>query len=308
MRVIYIENILFLNWIIDYFLLLGTAGFAGAPLYRGRFAVCSAVGALYAVAVFLPQFALLSCFPIRILFGVIMALAAYWPQQKRWHLIALFHLLSGALAGGVLAISTASVRFDSLISNIYYMRITWPILLATAAIMYLLLRMIFRQSARHGKGDLMIVTASIQHHQRQFTALYDTGNTLRDPVSGKAVLVLEQKALQGFWPSSVETILRASNSPEEKMVRLYHEGVGTDFTLLPFRSVGVSSGLLLAVRSDYIKIGKTTYPNTLIALCDGPVSDGGNYQALWGGTERSKVDHEILAVDTALDSQTQQAG
>lgn len=308
MRIVYIENVFFLNWIIDYFLLLGTAGFAGAPLQRARLAVCSVLGGLYAVAVFAPRLTLLSFPLIKLSAGFAMAIVAYWPLQKRLHLTALFFLLSSALGGIVLAVSMMSIKFDSLISNIYYMRITWPILLATTVIMYLLLRLIFRQSARHREGELMIVTVSIHHQQRQFTALHDTGNTLRDPVNGNAVLVLERKALQGLWQQKIEDILESCCPPEEKMVRLYHEGIGTSFTLLPFRSVGVSSGLLLAVRSDYIKIGKRTYPNTLIALCDGPVSDSGCYQALWGGIGRRGKEREILAADSALDPQTQQAG
>ena len=308
MRVVYIENVFFLNWIIDYFLLLASAGFAGAPLQRVRFAICSAVGGLYAVAVLMPQFAVLSYLPVKLLAGCIMALLAYWPLQRKWHLTALFFLLGGALAGVVLAVSLASFRFGYLIENIYYMRMTWPVLLITTTTMYLLLRVIFRQSARHRKGELMVVTVSVQQQQRQLTALHDTGNTLRDPVNGRAVLVLERKALNGLWTPDVEAVLGAAIPPEEKMVRLHHEGIGTEFTLLPFRSVGVSSGLLLAVRSDYIKVGKRTYPNTLIALCDSSVSDGGCYQALWGGEERSEVRREILAADSALDSKTQQAG
>ena len=308
MRVVYIENVFFLNWIIDYFLLLGSAGFAGAPLYRKRIAICSALGGLYAVAVLIPQLTILSIFPVKLLAGFLMAFAAYWPLQRKWHLTALFFLLSSAMAGFVLAASMLSLRFGYLIENIYYMRITWPVLLTTTVSMYLLLRVIFRQSARHREGELMVVTISLQRQQRQFTALHDTGNTLRDPVNGRAVLVLERKALKGLWAPHIEEVLSASAPPEEKMVQLYEEGVGRNFTLLPFRSVGVSSGLLLAVRSDYIKVGEMTYPGTLIALCEGPVSDGGAYQALWGGEERSKSYRENLAADPALDSQAQQAG
>lgn len=308
MRVVYIENVFLLNWIIDYFLLLSTAGFAGAPLQRMRLAVCSAAGGLYAVAALMPKHACLSVIPAKFLAGFAMAIAAYWPLQKKWRLTALFFLISGALAGMVLGVSMADMRFGDLVSNIYYMRITLPLLLTTTVIMYLLLRLVFRQGARHGEGELMIVTVSIQHHQQQFTTLYDTGNTLRDLVSGKPVLVLERKALQHVFSSQIEAILDSTCPPEEKMVQLYNKGVGKEFTLLPFRSIGVSSGLLLAVRSDYIKVGKRTYPHTLVALCEGPVSDGGCYQALWGSAERRGNCHEVLAADPALDSQTQQAG
>ena len=52
------------------------------------------------------------------------------------------------------------------------------------------------------------------------------------------------------------------------------------FRLLPYRSVGVDSGLLLAVRVDALEVDGKPCPNRLIALSPTPVSDTGAYQAL----------------------------
>lgn len=52
--------------------------------------------------------------------------------------------------------------------------------------------------------------------------------------------------------------------------------------------MGTAAGLLLAVRSDYVKVGGITYPRVLLALTPGPVSDGGGYQALWGGRKERR--------------------
>ena len=54
MTVVYLDRVLLLNLLVDYLLLLTTAQLAGIPLRRGRLALCAAVGALYAGAVFLP--------------------------------------------------------------------------------------------------------------------------------------------------------------------------------------------------------------------------------------------------------------
>ena len=154
----------------------------------------------------------------------------------------------------------------------------------------------------------MTVTISINGHRQQITALHDTGNTLRDPLNGRPVLVSEQSALLDSWPADIRNILTSAIPAEEKMAKLYNSGVGAVFTLLPFRSVGVSSGLLLATRSDYIKIGKSTHRRALIALSQTPVSDGGAYQALWGGTERRDMVYESSAEALHMDPQEQQAG
>ena len=79
------------------------------------------------------------------------------------------------------------------------------------------------------------------------------------------------------------------------------------FSLLPFCSIGAPEGLLLAVCSDSVQIGGTTYPRTLVALSPGPVSDGGGYQALWGGTERGKHEKAVQAA-AGVAAQSAQAG
>ena len=54
------------------------------------------------------------------------------------------------------------------------------------------------------------------------------------------------------------------------------------FRLLPYRSVGVDRGLLLAVRVDSLELDGRGRGPVLVALSPTPVSDGGGYQALVG--------------------------
>lgn len=58
---------------------------------------------------------------------------------------------------------------------------------------------------------------------------------------------------------------------------LGHSGCGD-----PLRSVGVSSGMLLAVRVDGAVIGGRVEERLLVALCPGKLSANGNYTALVG--------------------------
>ena len=134
----------------------------------------------------------------------------------------------------------------------------------------------------------MDVTVSLQGRRLRLRALHDTGNTLRDPVSGQPVLVLEQGALGELWQPQAAEIIAMDLPPEEKMARLHRLDGGCRWSLLPFCAVGTAAGLLLAVRSDYVKVGGITYPRVLLALTPGPVSDGGGYQALWGGRKERR--------------------
>ena len=153
----------------------------------------------------------------------------------------------------------------------------------------------------------MDVTVSLQGRRQRLRALHDTGNTLRDPVSGQPVLVLEQDALRELWPPEAARIVEMRLPPEEKMARLHRLDGTCRWSLLPFCAVGTEAGLLLAVRSDYVKVGSITYPRILLALSPGPVSDGGGYQALWGGTERGKHEKAVQAA-AGVAAQSAQAG
>lgn len=305
--VVYLDRVLLLNLLVDYLLLLTTAQLAGIPLRRGRLALCAAVGALYAGAVFLPGLGWLAHPLCRAAMGVAMALTAWRRESHPWRLTALFFLLAGGLGGLILALGLASGSVAAYVGRLYRAEISWPVLLGAALGFYALLHLVFRQAARHGGGEIMDATISIGGQSRAVRVLHDTGNTLRSPVTGQPVLVLEQTSLGGLLPPEVERIVTRRAPPEERMAQLHATDLGRRFSLLPFCSIGAPEGLLLAVCSDSVQIGGTTYPRTLVALSPGPVSDGGGYQALWGGTEGRK--HE-KAVQAAADvaAQSAQAG
>lgn len=304
MTVIYIDRVFLLNALADYLLLLTAARLAGVPLRRRRLALSALLGGAYAVAVFLPGCGVLAHPVCKLMSGLGMALLAYRPQPRRMHLTVLFLLLSAALAGFLLALGLASGAPGQFVRGIYRARISWPLFLIAAVVFYGLVQLLFRQSARHGGGEIMEVTVTIDGKKQMIRALYDTGNTLCDPVSGEAVLVLEQQTLYGLWPPEVSAVLRQRLPPEEKMVQLHRMSRGKDFSLLPFRSVGVPAGLLLAFRSDAITVEGTDHRRALLALSEGPLSDGGAYHALWGGEEGNTYGKDLAhrpAVDQGMD-------
>ena len=160
MTVVYLDRVLLLNLLVDYLLLLTTAQLAGIPLRRGRLALCAAVGALYAGAVFLPGLSWLSHPLCRTAVGAAMALAAWRREAHPWRLTALFFLLAGGLGGLVLALGLASGSVAAYVGRLYRAEISWPVLLGAALGFFGLLHLVFRQAARHGGGEIMDATIS----------------------------------------------------------------------------------------------------------------------------------------------------
>lgn len=306
--VVYLDRVFLLNLLLDYLLLLAAAQLSGRTLHRLRLLACAAGGGAYAVLTFLPGCGFLRTPLCQLAVGSIIALCAYGGRGRP---ALLFLLLSGGLAGFVLALGLWAGSPTGLLGRVYRGEVSWPLLLGAALGFYVLLRLLLGQGARHGGGELLKITISVCGRKQTVTALHDTGNTLRDPVSGRPALVLERNAAEELWPLEVAAVLASPLPPEEKMARLHRQGAAVTFSLLPFRSVGTPAGLLLAARSDYIEINGRRYPRTPVALSEHPVSDGGGYHALWGDPEGEEV--KGCADSTAAPSadasvQTPQAG
>lgn len=306
--VVYLDRVFLLNLLLDYLLLLAAAQLSGRTLHRLRLLACAAGGGIYAMVTFLPGCGFLRTPLCQLAVGSIIALCAYGGRGRP---ALLFLLLSGGLAGFVLALGLWAGSPTGLLGRVYRGEVSWPLLLGAALGFYVLLRLLLGQGARHGGGELLKITISVCGRKQTVTALHDTGNTLRDPVSGRPALVLERNAAEELWPPEVAAVLASPLPPEEKMARLHRQGAAVTFSLLPFRSVGTPAGLLLAARSDYIEINGRRYPRTPVALSEHPVSDGGGYHALWGDPEGEEV--KGCADSTAAPSadasvQTPQAG
>ena len=279
---IYVDRVFLLNGAIDYLLLIAPAILTGEPLRRRRFLLWAALGGVYAAIVLLPELAFLSGALWRFLAGGVLAWGAYGVSARRKRLMGLFFLLSGALAGILLALGSA-FRDPALTGRLYTAQIDWKLLLLSTAILSLLLKCCLRGTMQYGKGDLVEIIISLQGRETKVTALRDTGNTLHDPVSGGAVLVVEQKALLPLLDEATQKALLSSKRAEEKMTALYQRRDPPKCCLLPFCTVGTEEGLLLAIRSDWMRIGRHTYPRVWIALS--PHTLGSGWQALWNGKE-----------------------
>ena len=112
------------------------------------------------------------------------------------------------------------------------------------------------------------------------SALRDTGNTLRDAVTGKPVVVLEaDRGAELLGRQLPRKLLRDAPAAAE-----YLHGQCPELhpRLISYRAVGTESGLLLAVPCT-AKLGKKR-AEVLTAFSPGPISDGGGYEALIGGT------------------------
>ena len=284
MTVIYVDTLFFLNTLVDYLLLLAAARLAGEPLRRWRFALGAALGGLYAVAIFLPGLGFLSHPLCRLASVVLMMLVSYGGSRRLLRQGVLFVARTFAFGGGVVAIGLMGGTGLSLGKGVFYSALDLKVVLLSAAVCYGVLTLVFQRLARHSatSGELVNIKLYLGENTADLTALVDTGNTLTDPVSGQPVVVAEGERLGQLFPQGKRPSLVDLRNPTGALTRLGTGEWKSRFRLLPYRSVGVDHGLLLAVRVDRMELDGQRIGPMLVALSPTSVSDGGGYQALIG--------------------------
>lgn len=260
---VYIDSLFLLNFIIDYLLLLLTGRVTGSPLRRWRIALAAGLGGVYSVFCVLYGVAALSHPVFKLAVALLLVLCAYGHCRRLLRCCVIFLALSAALGGGLYALELMAGAPLSL---------SVPSILLFSAAAYGLLSLAGRKLARHSPAELRRFTVRLGARSVTLTALLDNGNTLTDPMTGQGVPVAEGDSLASLLPPEADY-----RHPAQCFQTLPDPGA---FRLLPYRSVGVDGGLLLAVRADAVEVDGKPLASRLIALSPTPVSDTGTYQAL----------------------------
>lgn len=262
METVYIDRLFAVNLIIDYFLLLGSARVCGIKLRRRRYLLSALFGAAYAALSVLPDADFLSLAPIKLVFGVLMALIAFGKEDKLLRCTVVFFAVSALFGGAVWAMSLGSGVSTA---GAVYIPLSMPVLIFSFGIIYAVLSVVFRCTARNTGREIYDVEVTHGGESIELRALRDTGNTLYDPVTGDGVMIASSSVLCKLIPSC-ESISAGNISefPEYKL------------RLIPYRSVGTSGGLLPAFRPEKISVNGNERDDILLAISEQVEGDGYN--------------------------------
>ena len=275
--VIYLDRVFALNALLDYALLAVCGTVTATALRRRRILLAGALGGLYACLTLTGAFRFLGTVPMQLVMGFVLCVLAFGTGRGLFRRWAVLLLLSAAFSGVVLALTELFSAPAALVGSRVYYPVSLGTLVLTAGGACGAMGLVLRRF-RHQGGDIARVRVRLRGRTAEFTALRDTGNTLRDPVSGCPVLVADRSVLLKLLPELKDGDLRC---PAELLSQA--RALGTGPRLIPYRTVGVDRGLLLALRPENVEINGEREA-ILVAFSPVPVSDGGGYEALLGGT------------------------
>ena len=205
MNTVYIDVLFLINFTVDYLALYLTGKTLRLPLHRWRLIVVSLVGALYAL------WALLWCrhYAILLSSALCVCVAVTWfayPRTKGWHFVRnsfLFAAICAILGGSVSLmyrvlshfLSGATMRDNG-------MKVLVFTLLTAVSGMLIALGNHLLTDVRGTKS--VNVSICIDGRITRFHLLVDTGNFVREPVSGKCVIFLSRVAARRAYGEHME--------------------------------------------------------------------------------------------------------
>lgn len=249
MLAVYLDLMMILNFLVDFLLILGTNRLSGFPIGAKRGALAAALGAVYSGACLMPGFRFLGNTLWRLVSLALMGSVAFAWNSHALRRTVVFILLSMALGG--IATGFGKGNFGTITLS--------------ALGVWMLCRMGFGGTLNREYIPLEIRQGDTNV---KLVALRDTGNTLRDPITGESVLVIGAEAAEEL------TGLRTEAFQHPVETAALHPG----FRLIPYRAVGQPGGMLLMKRFEVTVNGRKG--RALVAFAPENIGNGEAFQAL----------------------------
>ena len=288
----YIDSFFMVNILMNFAVLYICAWLIRRRPVYFRLLLAAAVGSLYSCFAFLFGFdnqviATISKVAVSLIMVVISF--KYYGVKKLFETFVAFigsgFLIAGAVLGLMFAFSIPG-SFENGVIN-WQMNSSALDLFVALVLVFIIVKAlidIFRRKHIDNKLRAKIIV-DISGNRIECEGLMDTGNDLRDPISGQAIVVLEYIHARELFDVEVRNLLdKSSESLVENISKVTDENIMKRFRLIPFSSLGNESGVLPGLRVDKLFMnfeGRwSKVENAVVCLSNQKLSTSGEYTAL----------------------------
>lgn len=259
--VVYLDTLLLVNFIVNYFLLDITSQTVKIPSKNRNLVLSSFLGSLYVIALLYPKAVIFTTLPFKIAVSIVMILICFKQREVIVNLkiTGIFILYSMLLAGVCFYLNISRGNEPEFSSVIYSFPYEW--LLISLMIVYLIIHrlVVFIKDRRDISTLIFIVDIVTKDNKKRVKAFLDTGNELREPATNLPVIIVEKEAM-------LDVNL-------EKYDKFY----------IPYQVVNGYSDKMQGFKPDHVEVyygNKVQYAEVIVAFCDNKLSNYNDYDAL----------------------------
>lgn len=281
---IYVDVVIIQNLIMNFIIFLATSIIMNVKRNYKKILIASLAGGVFSVLSYISKINTSLNFFFKIIVSVSMVQIAYSPSNIKILIkqLIMFYLTSFCLGGASFMImynsqnvwfSTNKVQnVDSYIGKI---AILGGIVGGTT--------IIYAFKKIKGKSNIqnLICETIIFYEEKveKINTILDTGNLLKEPVTGYDVMIVEKEALKNFFEPEIyqnwKNIIIGKFKNNDLQLRV-----------IPYSSLGNENGILLGIKARKVIIKKDNEnilkENVVIGIYDGKIDKDSKYQGLIG--------------------------
>lgn len=288
---IYIDIIIVENLIMNYIILYATGLISKSKKSYLRMFMASLIGAIYATLEYVLKVNIYSNIILKTILSIIIVYVAFYPQnaKKMCKQLVLFYVTTFTF-GGIATYLIYVLKPQNIIikNGMYVGTYVLKVIFIGAIVGTIILAIAFKMAKNKLTKKDMICKVKIKLNGKEETveAMVDTGNMLKEPITGTPVVVVERTSLYELLPKEIlnntESILGGDfeKIPEE----IKNEYV-PKLKLIPFASLGKQNGMLVGIKPEKIEvINEQTEEekNAIIGIYNKSLTKRGEYKALIG--------------------------
>lgn len=279
---VYADVSFLINFSMDFMILWATAKLSRTSVKIKRLLAVAFLGGIYGVLYLLPQMSFWYSMPLKVLFSAIMIILAFAPKQWRdfkTNLIS-FYAVSFCMAGATIAVSCLKGSSGQNL-DFYY----WCLLGGIGCALF-----VGQYAARYLSQKIIpaLLKYRVELHFGKQTCMgegfLDTGNSLRDPITRRPVVVAEYDLVRECFPDDCRAVLDNCKDENEVFQGLSNSSWANRLRLIPYQSIGQKNGLMVGFRCDEIVVdpGKINllYKNLVVGIYQHRLGPAEGYQLL----------------------------
>lgn len=276
-QVIYIDVLICVNLVINYFLILATSKFLYLRLKRLRLILGEVLGAVYSLYILLPDYPVFVSLIVRLfmattIMGAVFGFKNFKILAKS---VAYFFVVSFLFSGIMFGMWYVFRPKGMAINNgVVYFNISPLLLIASSLVAYTVIEVTNRiLEKKENKNLVCSVLVKVGERQVDFMAKVDTCNSLREPFSNLPVIVASEEVLKPVLPQDFQSFIK------ENEMQNFESKKDFKIRFIPFQTVS-GEGLLPAFKPDTIKIKNDFEKEAYIAVCSKEVLPDGTFSLI----------------------------
>lgn len=305
---IYLDIIFVENVLMNYIILFATLVVIKVKNKRQQIKLflSSIIGSTYALIVYLGILPIYSNLVAKIILSVVMIYVAFRPLNMKQLLkqLLIFYLVSFVFGGCTFALIYFIKPENVKIHNGVFVG-TYPIKVALLAgvVAFIITEIAFKINRNKLNRHNTFFCIKIYDGEKMLkvNALLDSGNMLKEPISGMPVIIIEKETLSKLIPEEIlnyiEDIIGGDEKEDKDGIQQYLSKI----RMVPFMSIGKDNGMLVGIRVDKVKMETEDIniekENVIVGIYNNKLTKDNKYNALIGLNFLEGEDEHELATN-----------